>query len=143
MMRKILAEAMTTAAALAIAISAVWSSPAEASGFVTNDALEHACSQRTIVTGWDEGKKLTTIGDSIDGFCAGFIRATIESFSPNRKCSVAGENLDFLLSVYSHYLKTNTIPSEASALSTLRIAFARIPDCSPLPSESGQKTGAG
>ena len=96
---------------------------------VTNAELEQFCAQKTIVTGYDEDKKITQIGESIDGFCAGYIRATFESFSSNEKCDAAGSNLDFLLSVYSHYLKMHKVDYGVSARKTLITAFSRIPDC--------------
>ena len=96
---------------------------------LTNGELEKTCAQRTIVTGYDENKKISQIGESIDGFCAGFIRASFEAFSTSQKCDAAGENPDFLLSVYSLYLKKHKPSDASSAYETLRIAFSRIPDC--------------
>lgn len=96
---------------------------------VTNGDLQNACAQRTIVTGYDENRKITQIGESIDGFCFGFIRASFESISTNQKCSSAGDNTEFLLSVYMHFLKDRKPDADSSAYKTLRDAFARIPDC--------------
>lgn len=114
----------------AIAVLAIFAISSNAhSSQVTNADLQKACAQRTIVTGYDENKKITQIGESIDGFCSGFIRASFESISTNQKCSSAGDNPEFLLSVYLHFLKERSLDANSSAYKALRDAFSRIPDC--------------
>jgi hypothetical protein len=104
--------------------------PLEAvAGDVINRDLIQACSQKTVVMGRDENKKLVRAGEKLDGFCTGYLQATFDSIEKPSSCRERGLTPEFLLSVYEQYMKDKNVPEEESASRTLILAFQRIAGC--------------
>ena len=99
---------------------------------ITNQELTKSCSEKTIVTGYDEAGKIVKIGESVDGFCSGFIRASFAAFERDKPCDrLARSEIDvnFLLSIYQQYIQDKSPNISQDAFQTLQNAFSRIPRC--------------
>ena len=107
----------------------VASRPALALEGTTNNQLLESCDQKMIVTGYDESGRLKQVGESLDGFCEGFIRATYAAFSSINKCASYNNDPNLLLSIYRTYLKDVSPAIDDDAFQTLYRSFSRIATC--------------
>ncbi len=96
---------------------------------ITNKELVTACSKKTTVYGLDDNKALVKAGEKLDGFCAGYLQATLNALTNTATCKPQGDDTDFLLSTYNQYMKDKGIPESANASKTLTQAFRRIAQC--------------
>jgi hypothetical protein len=95
---------------------------------LSNKELIKACDDRTIVVGRENGK-LVKAGETVSGFCAGYVQATLEALKSSASCKPQGEDAPFLLSVYTQYMKDKKVPESAGASQTLTQAIRRIAQC--------------
>lgn len=96
---------------------------------VNNQELMDSCAQKTIVTGYDENQKIVQVGESIDGFCSGYLKATFSAFVASTGCDPKNTDVNFLLSVYEKYTEDKKPIPTAGAFETLMKAFTRIANC--------------
>ena len=96
---------------------------------ITNKELVATCSEKTIVYGRDDNKKLVKAGEKLDGFCAGYLQATFSSLMNSSSCKEKESDLAYLLSVYQQYIKDKKVPESTSASATLMQAFRRVAEC--------------
>lgn len=94
-----------------------------------NQDLVETCAKKTMVMGYNESKILVQVGESLDEFCSGYIRASYSAYRSINKCQIRNDDPAFLLSVYQRYLKDNNISASTDAFKTLMLAFNRIPNC--------------
>lgn len=94
----------------------------------SNDELIKACGKKTIVF----NKQGERVGEKLDGFCAGYLQATIHALvnSKGSDCKISEDkDSEYLFSVYQTYLKEKkTLPSEGASITMLQ-AFRRAFDC--------------
>jgi hypothetical protein len=112
---------------LALILAVLAQSPC-ATADPSNKDLMKACAKKTIVMGREDGK-LVKAGERVDGFCAGYLQATLNALTNTATCKPQGDDADFLLSIYTQYMKDKTIPESANASKTLTQAFRRIAQC--------------
>ncbi len=95
---------------------------------LSNEELRKSCGEKTIVMGRDEDKRLVRAGETLGGFCSGYLLASFGAYGSNPECK-KDVSPEFLLSVYEQYIKDKKVPNSASASNTLRQAFQRIASC--------------
>lgn len=95
---------------------------------IPNKDLLADCSKKTTVFGRD-ADKLVPVGESISGFCSGYLQATLSAITNDGTCEAPGDDPVFLLSVYTQFIKEINITESASASQTLTHAFKRIVQC--------------
>lgn len=93
---------------------------------ISNKDLMDACSKKTVVFGRDDTKAIVRAGEMIDGFCSGYLQASLSALADANACQVGSASPEFLLSVYQQYLKDKKVPETESASKTLARAFRRI-----------------
>ncbi len=97
----------------------------------TSEWLVNRCSQRTIVMGRTQSGDVDQTGETIDGYCAGYLRATFESMIANSQICL--ENSDppddhFLASVLQTYAE-RTPPGDVASDQFAKAAIANAFAC--------------
>ena len=98
---------------------------------ISNKELMKACSEKTIVYGRNDDKKIVRAGERMDGFCSGYLQATFSALINLAPCEAndTNTNPEFLFSVYQQYMKDMKISENESASKTLTQAFRRVAEC--------------
>jgi hypothetical protein len=102
----------------------------------TGEWLISRCAQRTIVMGRTQSGEVDQTGETIDGYCAGYLRATFEGMIASSQICL--ENSDppddhFLASVlqtYAEQTPPGQVASDAFARAAIANAFACTRDSS-------------
>ena len=101
---------------------------AAAAADISNNDLHKSCTNKTLVY----NKKGVRIGEKLDGFCAGYLQATLDALknTAGSKCNTTDEKTpDYLLSIYETYTKEKNISPSESASKTLLDAYRRAFNC--------------
>jgi hypothetical protein len=96
---------------------------------ITNKELIKSCSEKTEVWGRDSDGKLVPAGETIDGFCSGYLQATFNVLINSPSCKKGEYNPEFIFSVYRQYIKDKKVSDNVSATSTLMQAIRRVLEC--------------
>lgn len=112
---------------VAMLFAALFSSPCS-SADISNKELIVACSGKTIVYGREKGG-MVRAGEKLNGFCSGYLQATVNAFENSNRCSVPDSDPGFILSIYTQYMKDRKVPEGDSASRTITGALRRVAEC--------------
>jgi hypothetical protein len=95
------------------------------------DALLKTCEEKTIVLGWDEQGKAVKVGESIDGYCKGFLEGMLAALVRAKMVCLKDKDTSpyFLLSSVLTY-RAETKSQDNDAAMVIEAAFRRAFSCS-------------
>jgi hypothetical protein len=115
---------------LCLVFAALTGMASQANAEASIESVLKACKEKTIVYGRDEKGGLVKVGETIDGYCRGFLEGVLASLDHAQTICVKDKNTspDFLLSTVLTY-RAEAKSQDNDAVTVIESAFKRAFNC--------------